>query len=146
MFAAVLTLWSIICVCAAERAAYNESIYNGTFGSYPVRRYKTEGQLRSPEISWLQWSPECDDGRYNFIAPKGNVLYNPGPMILDNNGELIWSQFFDNPFGGKAYGFRVQEYQGDSYLTFWTGNDAVRGHGAGIYYMVSTIVLTRRPR
>ncbi|KAI7711914.1 hypothetical protein KC353_g8643, partial [Hortaea werneckii] len=31
--------------------------------------------------------------------------------------------------------FAVQEYKGEPYLTFWAGNDAVGGHGAGTYYM-----------
>lgn len=30
----------------------------------------------------------------------------------------------------------VQKYKDSNYLTFWAGNDAVGGHGAGAYYMV----------
>ncbi|KAG9809618.1 hypothetical protein KCU63_g21494, partial [Aureobasidium melanogenum] len=32
----------------------------------------------------------------------------------------------------------VQEYKGDQYLTYWQGDDRVRGHGAGDYYMLNT--------
>jgi hypothetical protein len=33
----------------------------------------------------------------------------------------------------------VQHYQGQEYLTFWTGDDQIRGHGSGAYMMVSNI-------
>lgn len=61
-------------------------------------------------------------------------------MILDAKGSMIWSKHFDNQFGGQAYDLKVQRYKGEDYLTFWLGDDRIRGHGAGEYYMVGLYV------
>lgn len=140
-----LLLWHLcLCVQAAaaldnsqSRHSYNQAIDNGTYGYYPIRTYETEAALSSPRVNWLQWSPQCDDALFYFITPRGWSLSRPGPMILDHNGELVWTKHFDNDFGGQAYDFKVQRYQDQDYLTFWLGDDTVRGHGAGVYHMVS---------
>jgi len=123
---------------SASPPEYNEAADNGTFGYYPYRTYATVEEITSPQINFLQWDPRCDDGFYHFITPRGWSLSNPGPMILDNYGELVWSRHFDNKFGGQAYDFMVQTYQGQDYLTFWLGDDRVRGHGSGWYYMLNS--------
>jgi hypothetical protein len=117
---------------------YDEAIDNGTFGYYPIRTYATEEGLSSPQTNFLQWNQRCDDGRYYFVTPRGWSIPDPGPMILDERGELVWTHHFDNKFGGQAYDLQVQQYRGEDYLTFWLGDDRVRGHGSGWYYMVST--------
>lgn len=120
-----------ICVHAGDVPEYSEALDNGTYGYYPIRTYATS-VATSPQTNFLQHSEECDDGLYYFITPRGWSLTNPGPMILDYDGELIWSA----DYGGQAYDFMVQKYLGEEYLTFWLGDDRVRGHGSGFYYMV----------
>lgn len=115
---------------------YNEAVDDGSFGYYPIRTYATDEEITSPQTNFLQWDPKCDDGLLYLITPRGWSLPNPGPMILDRHGELVWSKHFDNKFGGQAYDLMVQTYQGQEYLTFWLGDDRVRGHGSGFYYMV----------
>lgn len=89
----------------------------------------------------MHWTPACADGRLYFLTPRGWRVRAPGPMILDPaDGSLIWSAHFGNAFGGQAYDLKVQRYRGEDYLTFWLGDDRVRGHGAGEYYMVSLVV------
>lgn len=56
---------------------------------------------------------------------------SPGPMILDADGELVWME----DRWGQAMDFRVQEYEGRDYLTFWRGVDSGT-HGLGTYLMV----------
>ncbi|KAK3673357.1 hypothetical protein LTR78_006903 [Recurvomyces mirabilis] len=143
----LLFLWHLaICLRAAfaddNRSAapsappeYDEAIDNGTYDYYPTRAYATVGGLTSPRTNYLQWDARCDDGLFNFVTPRGWSLPEPGPMILDNKGDLIWSQHFEGKSSGQAYDFRVQEYRGQDYLTFWLGDDRVRGHGSGFYYM-----------
>jgi hypothetical protein len=116
---------------------YDVKVDNGTFGYYPVRNYATAQGLHSPQTNFLKWDERCDDGLYTFLTPRGWGIPDPGPMILDGYGELVWTKHFDNDFGGQAYDFMVQTYQGKEYLTFWLGDDRVRGHGSGFYYMVS---------
>ncbi|KAF2766214.1 hypothetical protein EJ03DRAFT_338494 [Teratosphaeria nubilosa] len=118
--------------------AYNEAIDNGTFGYYPIRTYTTEDGLHSPETNFLQYDDQCDDGLYTFFTPRGWSLSDPGPMILDKYGELVWTQHTENGFGGQAYDFMVQQYRGESVLTFWLGDDRIRGHGSGWYYVLNS--------
>ncbi|KAK5114128.1 hypothetical protein LTR62_002698 [Meristemomyces frigidus] len=120
------------------RPEYDEAVDNGTYGSYPTRSYGTVEGLRSPQTNYLQWNERCDDGLFNFITPRGWSLPDPGPMILDNNGDLIWSEHFEGESSGQAYDFRVQKFMGQEYLTFWLGDDRVRGHGSGFYYMLNS--------
>jgi hypothetical protein len=53
-------------------------------------------------------------------------------MILDSMGDFVWFKGGYN----QVYNLMAQDYRGDRYLTFWAGDDAVLGHGAGYYYMV----------
>ncbi|KAK3117040.1 hypothetical protein LTR53_001994 [Teratosphaeriaceae sp. CCFEE 6253] len=116
---------------------YNVAVDNGTYGYYPVRTYATAAELHSPQTNFLTWDERCDDGLFYFLTPRGWGIPDPGPMILDGHGELVWAKHFDNKFGGQAYDFMVQRYQGEDYLTFWLGDDRVRGHGSGFYYMLN---------
>ncbi|KAI7211415.1 hypothetical protein KC333_g7690 [Hortaea werneckii] len=122
---------------AASPRSYDKSLDIGIRGSYPVKK-GISSKLTAPETNILRWSPECDDGRYHFIAPRGWKVPQPGPMILDVKGSMIWSRHFDNEFGGQAYDLKVQRYKGEDYLTFWLGDDRIRGHGAGEYYMLNS--------
>tara|TARA_R110002060_G_scaffold47491_3_gene58516 strand:- start:41 stop:553 length:513 start_codon:yes stop_codon:yes gene_type:complete len=104
----------------------------GNYGPYPVQTYNST-DIVSPHMNVLQWSSECDDGLYTFLTPRGGATHEASAMILDNNGNLVWKLEGYN----QIYNLLVQEYKGEQYLTFWAGNDAVGGHGAGFYYMVS---------
>lgn len=121
--------------------SYNEAIDKGDNGPYPTRSYKTiKEEVKVPVANFLKWSPECDDGMVYFITPRGRSLFHKsGPMILGSRGELIWTQHFDNRFhGGQAYNFQVQPYRGEDHLTFWIGEDRIKGHGAGQYYLLNS--------
>lgn len=130
------------CLAAFDEVAslapptYDAALDAGSHGYYPVQKFVTT-EHTAPQTNFLQWSPRCDDGMNYFITPKGWSVPKPGPVILDQDGSMIWSEHFANDFGGQAYDLKVQTYQGDDYLTFWLGDDTVRGHGAGQYYMVS---------
>ena len=115
---------------------FDEEVDNGSHGYYPGRTYVTAEGVKSPDTQFVQWSPECDDGLNYFLTPRGHSIPRPGPVILDRRGELIWGQHFANSYGGEAYNFLVQNYKGEDYLTFWLGDDRIRGHGSGFYYMV----------
>ena len=144
----LLLLWHLtICLRAAAYHTYdsslpppeyNETVDSGEEGFYPAHSFMTAEDVRGPKTNFLQWSPECDDGLLYFITPRGYSLARPGPMILDRRGELLWAHHFENKFGGQAYDFMVQKYKGEDYLTFWLGDDRVRGHGSGFYYLLNS--------
>lgn len=115
---------------------YDEAADNGTLGFYPKQSYVTFN-MTSPKTNFLTWNEQCDDGLMTFVTPRGwSLQKEPGPMILDNRGELVWTHHYDNVFGGEGYNLLVQNYQGEDYLTFWLGDDRVKGHGSGAYYLV----------
>ncbi|CAK3740644.1 hypothetical protein DOTSEDRAFT_70388 [Lecanosticta acicola] len=120
-----------------ERPLVDELADSGAFGYYPTNTYTTAVGLNEPKTNFIQWSERCDDGLLYFLTPRGWGIENAGPMILDGRGKLIWTKHFDNKFGGQAYDFSLQQYQGEDYLTFWLGDDRIRGHGAGYYYMLN---------
>jgi len=149
VFSSMLILWLLTPILHARAVhagnakppyPYDEAIDNGTFGYYPTSAFHTETEITAPKVNWLQWDERCNDGMYYFLTPKGWGLPRPGPMILDWRGDLIWSQHFANEWGGQAYDLMVQHYQGQDRLTFWTGDDTVRGHGSGKYMIVSAVL------
>jgi hypothetical protein len=55
-----------------------------------------------------------------FISPFGDATtYANGPEILDQNGNVVWSQAV--PAGQEASDFRTQTYHGQPVLTWWQG-------------------------
>lgn len=113
---------------AAEADEYDK----GGFGLYPELKYKTT-DLVGAHILRRQWNEKCSkDNKYIFFAPRGMLVGHPGPMILDQDGEMV----FHTEAFPIAYGMTVQKYRSENYLTFWAGDDQVIGHGSGSYYMV----------
>ena len=105
----------------------------GDYGENPIQTYNST-DIISPSLNVLQWDERCDDGLYTMFTPRGNGVRDPGAMILDSKGQLIWWKGGYN----QVYNLMVQEFIGKQYLTFWAGDDAVGGHGAGFYYMVTS--------
>ena len=104
----------------------------GKFGVVPETQLKTT-IVRAKHLLRRHWDERCNnDTEYYFLAPRGKFSGWPGPTILDNDGHLVWMARGFHP----AYNFHVQTYKGEDYLTWWTGDDRVVGHGAGRYYMV----------
>ena len=103
----------------------------GLYGFGPSQSYISFDEV-SPivEISpaGAQWEP-----RYTFLAPRGDSVAHPGPMILDVRGELVRMKYN----WGTAQDFRVQRFKGQGYLTYWQG-DEEDGHGCGSWYMVGS--------
>jgi hypothetical protein len=131
--ASILALLTSITVADLGAFQGSKDYDDNKFGSYPVEWFRTSEAL-APRVNFAQRSSRCDDGMYTFLSPRGYSVGNPGPMILDANGTLIWTS---HP-AGQTYDLMVQQYQGEQYLTYWLGDDAVAGHGAGTYYMLDS--------
>ncbi|GME25905.1 Arylsulfotransferase [Neofusicoccum parvum] len=113
----------------------DEAYDHGDFGSYPYQEYQSSA-LKGPRVNILATSDRCSGGddEFIFLNPRGRrVVPGPNPMILDQAGNLVWT--LDGKPYGETYNLNVQEWNGEQYLTFWGGNDAVGGHGQGYYYM-----------
>ncbi|KAJ6070854.1 hypothetical protein N7467_012173 [Penicillium canescens] len=108
--------------------SYDRSYY----GAWPQQSYHSSS-LSGPILNYWHRSRACEDGGYTLIAPRGDSVRHKGPMILDQNGDLVWVKEY-----GTTYNLNIHTFRGEDYLTFWTGNDGVRGHGNGIYYMLNS--------
>ncbi len=79
-----------------------------------------------PPIDWLSGT-DSDPGSGYIFADAQNTI-QPGPMILDPAGRLVW---FLPLRRHAALNVQVQRYQGRSVLTFWEGYVIPPGVGVG---------------
>ncbi|EXJ90318.1 hypothetical protein A1O1_03417 [Capronia coronata CBS 617.96] len=103
----------------------------GMRGLVPRQTYHSF-RLKAPQLNYAQWDERCDDG-YSLISPRGHHVPHPGPIIMDSGGELVW---MEDKYG-QAMDFKVQQYRGRDYLTFWTGTDSGT-FGTGSYVMLDS--------
>lgn len=83
----------------------------------------SEPWLHPPLVSASGQDPDPGEGDI-FVDTQNSI--QAGPTILDPNGQLIWFQ----PVYGAGFNFEVQQYQGQSVLTYWSGK-VTNGVGAG---------------
>ncbi len=80
------------------------------------QRFHSRPDLKPPTVTVTARSAAASKGEV-FIAPySGPGQY--GPMILGEDGSLIWFQPLQ-PTGTRAADFRVQQYEGKPVLTWW---------------------------
>lgn len=101
----------------------------GLHGFGPSQHYVSFDK-ESPVVEISPADAKCDP-RYTFLAPRGDSVEHPGPMILDAHGELVWMKHER----GKTQDFKVQRFKGPDYLTYWLG-DKDHDNGRGSWLMV----------
>ncbi|KAK1145181.1 hypothetical protein N8T08_004614 [Aspergillus melleus] len=108
----------------------------GLYGFGPSRSY-VSFDYESPVVEISEWGSGCDP-RYMLIAPRGDSVANPGPMILDSQGELVWAKWN----WGTTQDFKIQRYKGEDFLTYWEGGQ-IAGRGYGTWYMLDNTYTQR---
>lgn len=103
----------------------------GVYGAYPTNTYSSF-DLSNPQARHPRWNPECDTGHV-LLTPNGPSVERPGPLMLDGTGDLVW---MSDEFESTA-NFKMQSYQGENYLTFWSGSKAATS-GQGVYFMLDS--------
>lgn len=117
---------------AGAVAAHGSYWYDwGLYGAYPRQSYESFSSA-SPWVNILQSDERCD-AAYTFIEPRGDSVPYPGPVILDNEGSLVWME----TKYGQAMDLKVQKYKGEDYITFWHGGDS-GWFGRGYYLMLDS--------
>ena len=86
--------------------------------------FRSRPELRPPDIT-VSAADRTATGDL-FLAPYSGVGQY-GPMILDEHGGLIWFKSI-SPAGARAANFQVQQYEGQSVLTWW--QDPLIAHGS----------------
>ena len=79
-----ILLWSAIC-CADKSPFFHDERYNeADYGRYVQQHFKTSDMV-PPRVNFMQPfnKPECDDGSFIFVAPRGNVP-NASFYIMDH--------------------------------------------------------------
>jgi hypothetical protein len=80
------------------------------------QHFRSRADLQPPTVTVTTHAAGTNPGDL-FIAPySGPGQY--GPMILDENGALVWFKPL-SPAGTRAADFRVQQYEGKPVLTWW---------------------------
>jgi len=102
-----------------------EPIHVGTAAE--VQSFRSRPDLRPPVVTVTAHSPTASSDDI-FVAPYTGPG-QAGPMILDQNGAVVWFQPL--PYNVFATNFRVQEYEGRPVLTWWQGDISVHGYGLG---------------
>jgi hypothetical protein len=92
----------------------------------PTQQFISRPDLRPPPVRVLTDGSTAPG--FIFLAPKMKVV-QAGPMILDNNGQVVWFHPLDTH---GVSDFRVQRYRGKPVLTWWRGQ-APMGVGTGRY-------------
>ncbi|KAK2630099.1 hypothetical protein QTJ16_000919 [Diplocarpon rosae] len=125
---------AILAALPAATRGLTFSAYDlGFLGVYPTRNYVSLGQ-DSPRVQIAQWDPRCvNDGRLILLSLRGHNVKNPGGVILEPNGNLVWSE----TKYGQALNLQVQRYKGKDYLTFWSGTSG-GPWGNGSYIMLDS--------
>jgi Arylsulfotransferase (ASST) len=103
-----------------------------------VPRYRTEPDVRPPEIEVFTKPSDRTERGHIFLAPKKvfGARERPGlqsgPMILDESGELVWFARVEN---GTVNDLRVQTYDDRPVLSRWQGRQ-VLGSGEGAVHLL----------
>ncbi|KAJ5646388.1 hypothetical protein N7490_002760 [Penicillium lividum] len=114
------------------RFRYGMSRYDLGFSGFGPSRTYHSFEEEAPIVEISPAGAKCDQ-RYTFLAPRGDSVPHPGPMILDAQGELIYKKYN----WGTTQDFKVQHFKGEDYVTYWQG-DEEDGHGRGSWYMLDS--------
>jgi hypothetical protein len=107
--------WSFTVAVRDRVGAAGGSPFPPPHPSY-YQSFHSRPDLKPPRVTVTTHSPASTPGDL-FIAPySGPGQY--GPMILDENGAMVWFKPL-SPAGTRAADFRVQQYEGKPVLTWW---------------------------
>lgn len=85
----------------------------GLYGLAPSKHLETM-ESRVPDFEFPRWDARCSQD-YVFLGWRGHEVDEPGAVILDSQGELIWRQ---TGFEIDQNDVRPQMYRGERFLTF----------------------------
>jgi len=119
---AIPLAWSFTVAVRDNAGAASTAVGTGTGTNTapapPAREYQSfhsRPDLRPPIVT-VSSKAHTASGDL-FLAPYSGVGQY-GPMILDENGGLIWFKPL-SPAGARAADFQVQQYEGNPVLTWW---------------------------
>jgi Arylsulfotransferase (ASST) len=127
-------------------------VLGGTFGCGPSPRARAVASPARGKDPWAfrsrpEFRPPAVEVRtrmrgtapgYVFVAPKkepgASGPSQDAPLIVDDGGEPVWFHPLQGDDEKDAFNFEVQEYRGETVLTWWEGHHT--GFGQGEYVIV----------
>jgi hypothetical protein len=103
--------------------------YTLTNAPVGIQRFRSQPHLPAPTVRVTK--PATGDAVPTdiFVAAYATANGPGGPMIFENNGQLVW--FKALPSKVSAADLQVQRYQGRPVLTWWQGRILPQGFGEG---------------
>ncbi|KAM0751596.1 hypothetical protein T439DRAFT_379706 [Meredithblackwellia eburnea MCA 4105] len=121
---------------------------SGVLGIAPTQKYHSS-ELEPPLFNFLHRREDTasraagDEPVLTFMGYRGSDCKQPGPMLFDRDGELVWH---GREFG-SVLNVQKQWYRGEPVVTFYTGTEQYPGYGNGqwnilnqSYELVGTVV------
>ncbi|KAI5480533.1 arylsulfotransferase [Pseudohyphozyma bogoriensis] len=133
-FLAALLLSSTAFVRADTVYSADAGYDSGAYGVTPTQSFYTS-DLLPPALNFKTNSSSASSN-YTFLSYRGTDAVQPAPIIVDNNGDLVWSgadQGISNTMD-----LLVQEYQGEPVLTTFVGDFYAAGYGMGHWLMMNS--------
>lgn len=125
------------CASAGPRASSTSQLPELTAASSKaqsggVQVFRSRPDLHPPVIT-IKTSSRSQAPGYIFTESHAGPAYQ-GPMIIDSNGDLVWTESLSPGTDTtlRAFNVRAQPYKGAQVVSFFVGA-VVEGHGQGHY-------------
>ena len=101
--------------------------------TWPYHEFKTV-DFNPPLVNMTDPSASSLAPGYIFFAPDGATPFQESPLIVDQDGELVWN----GPVPSHAFNFGVYEYKGEKVLGWWNGTlfPEPVGRGNGVIHLL----------
>jgi hypothetical protein len=104
---ALFTLCIAAIASADQEPRFRSQKYaKGFEGPYPLQRYGS-ADVSGPILNYWHRSVACQDGLYTILTPRGDSVRQSGPMIVDQQGHLVWFKQYK-----ATYNANVHDYKG----------------------------------
>ncbi|KAK4705104.1 arylsulfate sulfotransferase, partial [Phenoliferia sp. Uapishka_3] len=139
-------LLTLLVPSVANAARFHDDAYIAGFrGLAPTQKYHSI-DLRPPELNIFATQPPSPPPNPNgttaanssqplltFLGYRGSNAEQPGPMIIDDDGELVWY----GPEYGGVLNVERHTYLGQDVFSFYTGTEQYPGFGNGQFNILN---------
>src|SRR5829696_6652867 len=124
---------ALIGTLGCERSPRARAIASPARGEQPWA-FRSRPEFRPPAVEVSTQARDTAPG-YVFVAPKkepgASGLSQDAPLIVGEGGDPVWFRPLQGDDEKDAFNFEVQEYKGETVLTWWEGHHT--GFGQGEY-------------
>ncbi|GAA5907935.1 hypothetical protein JCM6882_001532 [Rhodosporidiobolus microsporus] len=129
-------LLSLASLAAADSLATSNSSDWWTSGTVAPTQTFYSSSLAPPEFNRITYDADKATDEYVLLSYRGTGVGQAAPLVMDNNGSLVWSGYEDGYT--DSMDLRVQQYKGEDVLTFFQGDFFSGGYGNGSWYILSS--------